>query len=498
MEGAISASPAARGFAHATLDNAGVATVIFRTELIPTLFGSDKSNGDESSASGWEERLAEFLTPIADTTIQFVQTQPLRRSEHDIFAMGTLWQVVVECSANHMGSASFDIYVSNKSDFEYSDVRPQKSASTTETHWEHKASDEAVASALGHDILRVAYDLTENIPVGTYTMVLRPGDEIANFHFVSKRFLEITGLTREEAQSDPLRAFECVHPEDLPVWIEKNRYAFERRCHFREETRVIIDGDTRWVVAESSPRRLEDGSWLWEGVIQDITDQKLAEAALAATTQLLVEQKQSEARLQERQSLLRDMHDGLGAQLTLAAIRLRQGRISSGEAYQILRDCLADLRILMDSLDGIEQSLLYCLSGLKQRVEMSLAGGTISCTWDLDLNIKSELPPRVVLDILRIVNEAITNAIRHSGCQIINISAREAGDHIQIEISDDGKGFDPSSSFSGRGLANMKRRAKLSGISFQICSTNAGTTIQISLRCGAAQPSRLSDNREIA
>ena len=329
-------------------------------------------------------------------------------------------------------------------------------------------------------------------------MVLKPEDEIANFHFVSKRFLEITGLTREEAQSDPLRAFECVHPEDLPLWIEKNRYAFETRSHFREETRVIIEGETRWVVAESTPRELDDGSWLWEGVIQDITDQKLAEAALEATMQILVEQKQSEARLQERQSLLRDMHDGLGAQLTLAAIRLRQGRISSEAAYQVLKDCLADLRILMDSLDGVEQSLLYCLSSLKQRVDMSLAEESVSCIWDLDLYTKPDLPPRVVLDIVRIVNEAITNAIRHSTCRTIRIWAREDEEQLQIEISDDGQGFDPANSFSGRGLANMKRRSRLNGLGFQIGSTGAGTTIQISFERVPPQPSRMSNSRAIA
>jgi signal transduction histidine kinase len=152
----------------------------------------------------------------------------------------------------------------------------------------------------------------------------------------------------------------------------------------------------------------------------------------------------------------------------------------------------------MDSLDGVEQSLLYCLSSLKQRVDMSISEESIACIWDLDLYTKSEPPPRVILDIVRIVNEAITNAIRHSNCRTISIWAREYEDQLQIEISDDGQGFDPANSFSGRGLANMKRRSKLSGLGFQIGSTDAGTNIQISFERVPSQPSRMSNSRAIA
>jgi len=134
---------------------------------------------------------------------------------------------------------------------------------------------------------REAYELTENIPVGTYTMVQPPGGGMGHFHFLSKRFLEITGLDRESAIADPMNAFACVHPEERAEWIRKNAYVFEHKLPFCEECRIVVRGETRWIRAESMPRDLPDGSVVWEGVTTDITAQKEAEAKIARSEKAL-------------------------------------------------------------------------------------------------------------------------------------------------------------------------------------------------------------------
>jgi PAS domain S-box-containing protein len=128
---------------------------------------------------------------------------------------------------------------------------------------------------------RTAYELTDNIPVGTFTMVQPAGRGMAFFSFLSTRFLELTGLEREEAQSDPMKVFSCVHPEDRDEWVRKNAHVFEHMLPFHESCRVVVKGEVRWITAESTPRRLSDGSVVWEGVLTDITERKLAEQKLA-------------------------------------------------------------------------------------------------------------------------------------------------------------------------------------------------------------------------
>ncbi len=145
---------------------------------------------------------------------------------------------------------------------------------------------EAEARSAQEQLERTAYEVTENIPAGTYTMVLPPDGGMAKFSFMSTRFLELCGLERKAAEENPLNAFACVHPEDYDEWVRKNAECFEKKIPFSEECRVVANGTTRWIRAESLPRPLPDGSIVWEGVLSDITRRKTAEAELALARSL--------------------------------------------------------------------------------------------------------------------------------------------------------------------------------------------------------------------
>ena len=127
---------------------------------------------------------------------------------------------------------------------------------------------------------QTAFALTENMPAGAYTMVLRPGASLAEFAFVSKQFLHMLELTPEDAAGDPMTGFSRVHPEDRPRWLEINAEAFARRQPFSGEARIVANGETRWIRAESIPRELDDGSVIWEGILVDIDDLKRTEQKL--------------------------------------------------------------------------------------------------------------------------------------------------------------------------------------------------------------------------
>ncbi|MFM7087847.1 MAG: PAS domain-containing protein, partial [Cyanobium sp.] len=132
-----------------------------------------------------------------------------------------------------------------------------------------------------------ALAITEAIPVGTYTMVMPPDRPVAYFSFMSERFLELTGLDRARARENPLEGFACVHPDDYDAWLALNAEAFASKRPFKGECRVVLQGETRWVMAESVPRDLPDGSTVWEGVLSDITERVLAQQKLQASEQRL-------------------------------------------------------------------------------------------------------------------------------------------------------------------------------------------------------------------
>ena len=141
---------------------------------------------------------------------------------------------------------------------------------------------EAALEARQRQHEQTAYALTENMPAGTYTKLLRPGATQSEFAFVSKQFLQMLDLTPEEALGDSMTIRSRVHPEDRPRWLELNANAFARRARFSGEARIVVNGQTRWIRAESVPRDLEDGSVIWEGILVDIDDLKRTREELAA------------------------------------------------------------------------------------------------------------------------------------------------------------------------------------------------------------------------
>ena len=130
---------------------------------------------------------------------------------------------------------------------------------------------------------KTAFDITENIPVGTYTMVLRPGETTAHYSFMSRRFLELTGLDREEVAADLFKGFACIHPDDHEAWVELHAEVFTKKIPFCGQTRVIVGGEIRWITSEAIPRTLSDGSTVWEGVLTDVTERVLARQRLEAS-----------------------------------------------------------------------------------------------------------------------------------------------------------------------------------------------------------------------
>ncbi|MFZ9739342.1 MAG: diguanylate cyclase [Prochlorotrichaceae cyanobacterium] len=129
---------------------------------------------------------------------------------------------------------------------------------------------------------KTAYELTENIPVGTYTIVETADGGTPNFAFTSSRFLELFGVTREEVDADPNSPFKQIHPDDIDAVMARSAQAFQEKIPFFVEFRLLSANDeVRWVTAEASPRTLPNEITVWEGVLTDISDRKRAEEALS-------------------------------------------------------------------------------------------------------------------------------------------------------------------------------------------------------------------------
>jgi two-component system, NarL family, sensor histidine kinase UhpB len=186
------------------------------------------------------------------------------------------------------------------------------------------------------------------------------------------------------------------------------------------------------------------------------------EAELAA---LYREEKVKTARLvrdQERQRLTHDLHDGISGHLvSIIALSERAGE-GVRPIEQAARDALDDLRLVIYSLDLGDSELPLALANFRERLAPQLQRLGIELDWSTaNLPEVSGVTPGNALAVLRIVQEAITNAVKHGPARKITVRGSggpEGG--IAITVENDGNGISDENGVNGRGLANMRRRAQ--------------------------------------
>lgn len=206
------------------------------------------------------------------------------------------------------------------------------------------------------------------------------------------------------------------------------------------------------------------------------------ETELHASHQKLREIERREVLLQERQRLMQDMHDGLGSSLVSALRVVEHGHIDESEIAQLLKGCIDDLKLTIDSMEPVETDLLLLLGTLRFRLQPRLETTGIRLRWGV-----SDVPPLAWLDqrhslhILRILQEAFTNVIKHAGASEITLKTTVQEDRIRVEVVDNGHGFDPGRAAQGRGLGNQARRADVIGGAVELTSGPRGTTFALLL-----------------
>ena len=208
--------------------------------------------------------------------------------------------------------------------------------------------------------------------------------------------------------------------------------------------------------------------------------------------------------VQERQRLMQDMHDGLGSSLNSALRVVEHGRMNADEVAEILKDCLDDLKLTIDSMEPVDADLLLLLASLRYRLDPRLESTGITLHWDIQILPELDwIDPRNALHILRILQEAFTNIIKHAHATDIRVATSIDVDHVMVTITDNGQGFDVASTAQrgGKGLRNQMRRAEMIGCEIKLASCATGTrlilrlpirrsTHEVPISIGTGQPNR--------
>lgn len=185
--------------------------------------------------------------------------------------------------------------------------------------------------------------------------------------------------------------------------------------------------------------------------------------------------------LEERSRIMRDMHDGIGGQLIGLILQARSRKLSDESLVSGLEQSLDDLRLVVDSLEQGEGSLTGALGAFRARIEPRCEAAGVELDWQIeDVGATPHIGPDRTLQIYRVLLEACTNALKHGGPNRIVVSLKREGDHIEIALADDGRGFSDGAP-AGRGLANMRTRAQGIGAALDVQTSAGGTRIRLTL-----------------
>lgn len=227
-------------------------------------------------------------------------------------------------------------------------------------------------------------------------------------------------------------------------------------------------------------------------------EQKVKAKNFARETAL--EKAMAEARAQEnlkeqRLRIARDLHDNIGSQLTyLTSITDSAKRgIDRGEVFlmekltQMKQFSLVTISELRDTIWAMNKDEIS-LEDIKERTQQLAA--TVHEATDDKINVKVEGNPDhkvlnafVGMNLFRIIQESVNNAVKHSGSDQIQVRFVNVDEKVQIEIEDFGQGFDTSKESTGNGLHIMKNRAEKAGIYFnQESIIDKGTKVTLRVR----------------
>jgi len=194
------------------------------------------------------------------------------------------------------------------------------------------------------------------------------------------------------------------------------------------------------------------------------------------------------AQEQERARVARDLHDEVNQSLTGLLLRLEAVREEAPPELEpelaatkaLANQAMLELLSLARQLRPTALDDLGLAAAIAGQVEQ-IAGGGVKAEFEADGDF-GDLDADVQLVVYRVAQEALSNAVRHSGAGQIEVSVRRAGDDVALEVADDGEGFAFEQSERGLGIAGMRERALLVGGELTIESRpGQGTTVRLAI-----------------
>lgn len=200
----------------------------------------------------------------------------------------------------------------------------------------------------------------------------------------------------------------------------------------------------------------------------------------------------SEAKVLERERIYQDIHDGIGSQLVKAIFSLRSAGSDSSAVVDNLQACLRDLRLVIDAEPESDVDIQTTVFAFCVTQEVHLEGSKLALRYDVGFESTVYADAKVTLNVLRVLQESLSNTMKHSSATFIDINLKLSKSHLNLSITDNGGGdrrsaqqiLDQQSAYGAsgnRGITGLALRAADIGAKYTIDITKSGTKVCLSI-----------------
>ena len=300
-------------------------------------------------------------------------------------------------------------------------------------------------------------------------------------------FCQCLGYTEAEIRHKSVESL--THPEDWLVLKRKLRGLVQKGVAFRQLRTRCIRKDGGVVDTESSATLICDANGHPQcvvGEVLDISERHKAEETLSHLNRRLIE-----AQEQERIRIARELHDDITQRMALVTVELEEiarnldpsSRKARAKVRKLRRECeeiTSDVQLISHRLHSSKLEHLGLAEAAKCVCEEFSRQHNCQVIFSQQ-KMPSQLSYEVSLSLFRVLQEAVHNAIKHSGAEKINVQIHGTPSEVVLTVSDSGCGFDPDSpkSQAGIGILSMRERLALVRGTLNVSSApRRGTMVQ--------------------
>ena len=337
--------------------------------------------------------------------------------------------------------------------------------------------------------------IAANVPGLVFRLERAPVTGQIDFAYISEGSESLVGYAPAVLSQRDTGLRSLVHPDDKASYHRTQDLALDTDSDWSWQGRILTrQGEQRWAEIKAVTRRLDDGAFVWDGIVWDISVSKRIELELAASREQLRELSAhlESVREEEKARIAREVHDELGQMLTVLKLETSMCELAYAQLDPGLQERLNSMKRLIAQLFQLVRDVATALrppildAGIASAIEWQArrfeARTQIPCLVQVPDNLPL-LSDAKAIGLFRILQEALTNVMRHAQAHTVELTLAVEGTDLRLTISDDGVGFIPA---QGRpvsfGLVGMRERVLIMGGQLRLDSElGEGTTLSVTV-----------------